>query len=118
MFFLNIMTQYEILYNLNMYMGDHWIFLKCRFSKSGMGLEMLHFWQAPIPAGAAAGLRTFFFFFPLFRATPEAYGGSQAGGEIGATAASLHLSHSNAGSELHLQSIPQLTATPDPQHTE
>ena len=34
----------------------------------------------------------------LFRVTPEAYGGSQARDQIGATAASLHHSHSNAGS--------------------
>ena len=32
----------------------------------------------------------FFFFFCLFRAAPAAYGGSQARGRIGATAASLH----------------------------
>ena len=40
--------------------------------------------------------------FCLFRATHEAYGGSQAKGQIGAVAASLCHSHSNAGSELHL----------------
>ena len=39
------------------------------------------------------------------------YGSSQARDRIGATAASLHHSHSNLGSELHLQHIPQLTAT-------
>ena len=43
-----------------------------------------------------------FFLFLLFRATPAAYGGSQARGRIGATAASLHNSHSNASSELPL----------------
>ena len=37
----------------------------------------------------------------FFRATPEAYGGSQARGPIRAIAASLCLSHSNARSELH-----------------
>ena len=41
---------------------------------------------------------TFFFFF-LFRAALVACGGSQARGLIGATAASLHNSHSNMGSE-------------------
>ena len=45
----------------------------------------------------------------IFTATPAAYGGSQARGRIRATAASLHHSHSNAGSEPHLRSIPQLT---------
>ena len=59
----------------------------------------------------------FFFFFGLFAiswATPTAYGGgSQARGWIGAIAASLCQSHSSAGSELHLQPTPQLTATPD-----
>ena len=38
----------------------------------------------------------------LFRTAPVAYGGSQAGGLIRATSASLCHSHSNAGSKLHL----------------
>jgi len=60
---------------------------------------------------------SFFFFFNLFdfsRAAPTAYGGSQARGLIGAVADSLHQSHSNAGSKLHLRPTPQLTAMPDP----
>ena len=44
-------------------------------------------------------LETFLFFW-LFRAVPEAYGGSQARGPMGAIAASLHHSHSHARSEL------------------
>ena len=52
------------------------------------------------------------------RAAPEAYGSSQARGRIGATAAGLHHSHSNARSELCLRVIPQLTATSDPKPTE
>ena len=62
-----------------------------------------------------------FFFFCLFaisRAAPTAYGGSQARGPIGAAATGLHQSHSNAGSEPHLQPTPQLTATPSPQPAE
>ena len=51
---------------------------------------------------------TFFFFFRV------AYEGSQARGQIGAVAASLHHSHSNARSEPHTQSTPQLTAMLDP----
>ena len=51
----------------------------------------------------------FFFFF--FRATPEAYGSSQARGRIEATAASH--SQSNTGSKPHLPPIPQLTAMLD-----
>ena len=39
------------------------------------------------------------FFFCLFRATPTAYGGSQARGRIGAAAADLYPSHSTARSE-------------------
>ena len=39
-------------------------------------------------------------FFPLlFKVTPATYGGSQARGQIGATAACLHHSHSNSGPE-------------------
>ena len=40
-----------------------------------------------------------FFFFCLFRAAPEAHGGSQLGGWIGAVASGLCHSHSNTGSE-------------------
>ena len=43
-----------------------------------------------------------------------ACGSSQARGEIVATAAVLHHSHSNMGSEPHLRPTSQLTATPDP----
>ena len=60
----------------------------------------------------------FFFFFGLFAISwgaPAAYGGSQARGPIGAVAASLRQSHSNAGSEPRLQPTPATaTATPDP----
>ena len=50
----------------------------------------------------------------LFRVAPTAHGGSQARDLIRAVAAGLHYSYSNAGSELCLQTTPQLTATPDP----
>ena len=46
------------------------------------------------------------------------YGGSQARGQIRAIAADLRQSHSKAGSELHLQPTPQLTAMPDTYCTE
>ena len=55
-----------------------------------------------------------FVFFAFSRAALVAYRGSQARGLIRAVAASLHQSHSNVGSELHLQSAPQLMAMPDP----
>jgi len=41
----------------------------------------------------------YLFYFFLFRATPLAYGSSQARGQIGATAAGLHHSYSNTGSK-------------------
>ena len=53
-----------------------------------------------------------FCFVFLFRAAPAAYGGSQARGPIGATAAGLRHSHSTSGSEPRLQPTPQLTAMP------
>ena len=59
-----------------------------------------------------------FFFFLLFRAAPSAHGGSQVRGPIRAAAASLHHSHSNAGSEPGLQPTPHLTATLDPKPPE
>ena len=51
-----------------------------------------------------------FCLFAISRATPVAYGGSQARCLIRAVAAGLRQSHSNAGSETHLQPTPQLTA--------
>ena len=56
----------------------------------------------------------FFVFLRFSGAAPAAYGGSQAGGPIRAVAAGLHQSHSNLGSETHLQPTPQLTAMLDP----
>ena len=62
-----------------------------------------------------SGVDNFFSVFCLFfRAAPEAYGGSQARGPIGAVAASLHHSHSNVGSKPCLRPTPQLMAMPDP----
>ena len=43
-----------------------------------------------------------------------AYGGSQARGCTGAAAAALYHSHSHGGSEMCLQSTPQLMTMPDP----
>ena len=56
------------------------------------------------------------FVFRLFIAAPVVYGGSQARGQIGGAAASLHHSHSHSHirSELHLRPTPQLTAMRDP----
>ena len=58
--------------------------------------------------------KCFLFIFVFSRAAPAVYRSSQARGLLGAVAASLHHSHSKAGSETHLQPIPQLTAMPDP----
>ena len=71
------------------------------------GEEALSFWSM------MACVLFFFFFvfvFFVFRAAPVANGGSQARGQIKATAASLHHSHSNATSKLCLQPTPQLMA--------
>ena len=54
---------------------------------------------------------SFLFFF--FKAAPVAYGSSQARAQIGAAAASLCHSHSNVGSEPHLQPTLQLSAMLD-----
>ena len=47
-------------------------------------------------------------------ATPETYGISQARSQIETAAASLWHSHSNVGSKLYLQPVPQLAAILDP----
>ena len=59
-------------------------------------------------------LNFYFLSFGLFRATPLAYGGSQARGQIRGAVDGLCHSHSNAGSEPNLRPTPQLMATPDP----
>ena len=41
-------------------------------------------------------------FWVFFRATPMAYGGSQARGPVGAVAAGLHHSHSIAGFKTYI----------------
>ena len=57
---------------------------------------------------------TFLSSFCLFRASPAAYGASQARSPIGAVVTGLHHGHSNARSEPRLQPTPQLMAMPDP----
>ena len=64
--------------------------------------------------GLGKNLSFFVCLFAISWAAPEAYGGSQARGLIGAVATGLRQSHSNVGSEPRLQPTPQLTATPDP----
>ena len=53
-------------------------------------------------------------FFSLFRAAGATYGSSQAWGQIEATAAGLHHSHSNVGSEPFCDLHHSSRATPDP----
>ena len=62
--------------------------------------------------------RFFFCLFAISWAAAAAYGSSQVRGQIRAVAASLRQSHSNTGSEPHLQPTPQFMATPDRQPTE
>ena len=55
-----------------------------------------------------------FLLFYFFRATPVAYGSSQARDQIGASATGHSHSHSKVGSEPHLQPMPQIMAIQDP----
>ena len=55
-----------------------------------------------------------FSFLFFLTAAPAAHGGFQARGLIRAVAPGPRHSHSNAGSQPHLQPTPQLTATSDP----
>ena len=66
-----------------------------------------------------------FIYICLFRTTPVAYGSSQARDQIGAAAAGLHHSHSNAGSESCLRpttahgntrSLTQMSKARNPTH--
>ena len=65
-----------------------WLFLPLPLCPAGMeGIDLISF---------------YFFSFFFFRASPAAYGSSQARDQSGATAARLHNSHSNVGSEPRL----------------
>ena len=76
-------------------------------SRNGVPASDLPFWEywgdcAFITCCQVFQVFLFFFFFVfVFRAAPAAYGGSQARGPVGAVDASLHHSHSNAGSLTH-----------------
>ena len=74
--------------------GPGMAFMRSKLAIAGLGEAAVQLWDI---------LRnSFFFFFVFFRPAPVAYGGSWARGQIGAVAASLHHSHSNVASELHL----------------
>ena len=92
-----------------------------RVEVPGLGIKLLQ-WQHQIlnllchrrtPVFLKYALLKFF-----LRAVPTAYGSSWARGWIRATAAGLHHSHSNTGSEPHLWPISHLKAMPDPWPTE
>ena len=81
--------------------------------KHGLAQEFRHlgplifpFSRADLPSSSSS--------FLLFRATPARYGSSQARSQIGAPAAGLRHSHSNARFELHMQPMPRFASTPDP----
>ena len=67
----------------------------------------------PVTASMTESPLTMPFFF-FFRVAGATYGSSQAWGPVRTAAASLCNSHSNTTFQPHLQSTPQLTATPDP----
>ena len=67
-------------------------------------------WLISLWRNVCLSLCPFFLFVLLFRAPLAAYGGSQARGQIGAAAASLPHSHSNAGSKPHLWPTPPFTS--------
>ena len=81
-------------------------FVSLRFSSPIDDIAVAHFLPSYFPFSLSFSLSFFLSFFLsvcLFRATPTAYGSSQVRGQIRATAACLYHSHSNVGSEPHLQ---------------
>ena len=77
-----------------------WAHGKCSINKGPCLLSFLNEWTSLCPENLTQ--LDFFLSFLSFRASPAAFGGSQARGPIGALAARLHCSHSNSGSELCL----------------
>ena len=68
---------------------------------------------SPVHCGSAITGTPVLFHFLLFRVAPVACGSSQARGQIRAAATSLHHSHGDIRSELHLRSTPYLAAMPE-----
>ena len=95
----------------------HYFYLKYSLKKSTPPpqIQSSYFYH-PLPSMHRQVLFTYLSIHPsiFFRATPTAYGSSQARGSIGAGAASLHHSHSNTRPKLCLRPTPQLMAMPDP----
>ena len=90
--------------------------VKCQLVISDYNLQTPYF-HWPLTSKNNYFIIFFLVLFCLFAfsgAAPAAFGDSQARGLIGAVAAGLHHSHSNAGSKPHLRPTPQLTAKPDP----
>ena len=77
-------------------------------------IQLVSLFTRPLRISHSNRLFFFFFFFFFFWAAPTAYGRSQARGPIEAVATGPRQSHSNTGSEPHLWTTPQLTATLDP----
>ena len=94
-----------------MYPWDIHIFVVGGAGSMNVVMGTIYFQVIPKPIKYYLFIYLFIF---CFLGPHAAYGGSQARGQIGSVAASLHHSHSNVGSKLHLQTTPQLTATPDP----
>ena len=77
--------------------------LAAQLGCGGMSSVRLWDWLVPSACPSLGCFSLFVFcFVSLFRATPAAYGSSQARGQIGAAADGLHHSHSNVGSQQHL----------------
>ena len=82
------------------------------FRKNGSNLSGyfnevdLSWWEEEGDTTRGKQLYFLFLFFVFSRATPTAYGDSQARGLIEVLDAGLHQSHSNAGSELMATSDP------------
>ena len=91
--------------------------LECAGPQNTQGEEgsaLPGFWDLIHSEKSLHALFIYLFILLFLWAAPAAYGGSQARGQIGAVAAGIRQSHSNAGYEPRLQPTPQLTATLDP----
>ena len=91
-----------------------WVSFNLEISRYAMSYAYRNNLTSPFPFFFFFLIFIYLFILLVFRASPVAYGGSQARGLIGTTAASLRHSHSKAGSKPRLWPTPQLTATPDP----
>ena len=110
---LNYTLEFVHFFACKLYFNKRYLLQQMARARRGNSKRKSHFSIVELWMRFLKSCFNFFVCF-FFRAAPVAFGGSQARGQIAASAAGLCHGHSNARSEPHLQPTPQLMPMPDP----